>query len=84
MSIKEQVQAYVADVQGCKLTELCSQPDLVLGAIAEEEELPAIIEELIEDGKLLEVQYSVPNLPYRVKSFILPGGSEFYIKGEKV
>lgn len=38
----------------------------------EEYHLPDLISELVSEGELVEVEYSLKNLPYRAKSFLLP------------
>lgn len=44
-----------------------------------------VIEELVLDGSILEIEYALPSMPYRVKSFYLPKGTDISInrKGKK-
>ena len=69
----------VKSIQGCKATELPVQllSDNQL-KIDEEwfRQIPELIEELIDEQKLVEVAYSLPDMRYRSKSFLLPAGTE--------
>lgn len=38
-------------------------------------DLSNIIDELVRSGDLVEVEYVLPNISYRSKSFLLPGGT---------
>ena len=66
---KELINQFVEDKQGCKLMDLCTSHELlsVFGT-----ELPSVIAEMVQDGDLVEVEYLLPSMDYRVKSFILP------------
>ena len=74
--IKKMICDYVFAVQGCKVTQLVANEEIVLSCQATGLSLPKLVEELIESGELLEVEYTVPNLGFRAKSFLLPRGSE--------
>lgn len=43
--------------------------------IADVETYIKLVQKLIDEGRLVEVEYSVPAIPYRIKSFLLPAGS---------
>lgn len=67
----------VAELQGCKSLELIAKlgmnhPDIFNSAY----EIDDLICELVKEKKLYEVEYILPNMKYRVKSFLLPGGTE--------
>ena len=80
--IKQLIVSRVTSVQGCKATELCVMPELVMavkhGALSE---LPDILEEMIREGMLVEVEYELPSMPDRLKSFLLPAGAVIKVRG---
>ncbi len=70
---KDMIVEAVESKQGCKATELTAIPEIVLGV---GDNLVPYIYELVEEGRLVEVEYTVPSVPYRLKSFLLPQGTE--------
>ena len=71
----------ITDSQGCKSVELiaklannCSD--------ALEFEIPALLEELFDEKKIEEMEYILPNIPYRVKSLFFPAGTTFNYIGD--
>ena len=68
----EELAAKVLELQGCKAVELIGK----LGAYKPTIIWPDILKEAILAGKVVEIEYTLPNMNYRVKSFILPGGTE--------
>ena len=38
------------------------------------------LEELIRDGEIMEIEYTLPNMDYRVKSIYMPKGTSISIK----
>jgi len=83
---KEEAKKSIVDAivsnQGCKATQLVvyleqSGVDL-LSRI--EQDIPTLVEELVKEGELIEVEYSVPTLNWRAKSFLLPKGSSVTIR----
>lgn len=65
--IKEKILEAVTHMQGCKALTLIAE---VRGA------LPELITELIDSGDLREIEYILPTMPYRIKSFLLPKGTD--------
>ena len=61
----------VTALQGCKATELAASVAFAF----DEHSLPELIDELVAEGELLELEYEVPTMPYRSKSFLLPKGT---------
>lgn len=81
MNKQEQKQLIVDTVtstQGCKATELAAKKDIALNC----EDLPELIAELIQEDQLVEVEYVLPNLNYRVKSFLLPAHTKVTVFAE--
>lgn len=64
----------VTNYQGLKLTELASLDELADIAVVD------LVNELIKEGNLVEVEYVLPSMNYRVKSFILPKGTEVDVR----
>ena len=40
-----------------------------------------LLDELIGEGRLVEVEYVLPAMSYRVKSLLFPAGTEIFLKG---
>lgn len=74
-TIKNEIVSIVEGGNGIKATELATIPSLVLMASKENIELLDLFEELVCEEKIVEVEYTVPSLPNRLKSFYLPKGS---------
>jgi hypothetical protein len=69
--VKDGIVKLVSDSTGIKvmhLIPLLSKESLIF-------DIPSIIEDLIKCGELIEVEYSTPAQPNRIKSFLLPKGS---------
>jgi len=80
--LKDEIVKYVESAQGCKATEIAPAIiDAITptqredGTMAAFLELPFIIEELIDEGRIVSVCYSLPSMPYREKQFLLPAGT---------
>jgi hypothetical protein len=71
--IKQVITDVVTRMQGCKATELASDESLVPLPI---NDFPGLLEEMIKEGRLVEIEYILPHLSYRIKSFLLPPGTE--------
>jgi hypothetical protein len=75
---KRLICSEVSAMQGCKITELLARPvfySLHLEGGSTPEYIPDLIEELIKENRLVEINYTLPNMPYRLKTFLLPAGS---------
>jgi len=82
--IKKAIKEIVEARQGCKATELVvfiaeERPELlvVLGEVIE------AVDELIHEGEIVEVEYILPTMDYRVKSFLLPKGTQIIVHDGK-
>lgn len=69
-------------LQGVKATQLIADEG-IFEVIKDGFDVCEICDELVAEGKILEVEYSVPELSFRAKSFFLPGGSFVRIIGEE-
>ncbi len=43
-------------------------------------EIPDLLDELVSEGSIVEIEFIVPRMTYKIKSFYLPKGSEITIK----
>lgn len=83
MTIKERISKIVNDSTGLKSTELavkvvCEVPD------CNTNEVLHLIEELVKEGEIIELEYILPQINYRIKSIYFPKGTDILLKlGEK-
>ena len=74
---KDELKALIEEIvnsrNGIKATELAAMPEVAkaVGAL----DFPGALNDLVEEGRIVEVDYTVPDLPKRIKSFLLPVGS---------
>jgi hypothetical protein len=75
--MKAAIVEVVTECQGCKAIELlCKLPTHARQGIQESSiDFPDLIEEMVAEGSLVEVEYILPNMKYRAKSFLLPPGT---------
>lgn len=71
---KQLVCGLVTEKQGCKILDLIlpyySHPG------AEEHTIDSLVNELVEEDRLIEIEYVLPGMLYRIKSFLLPAGTD--------
>ena len=80
--LKSEIIILVAEAQGLKEIELIlqiilqhnSNIDLIVN-VNIEYDICDCVDELIEDNKLVAIEYYLPNMPYRLKRFLLPFGT---------
>lgn len=85
---KDLIEGTVTAMGGCKGTELAAVPDIATAVVEEgpdgpEGEVPPLLfclEELVNEGRLVEVEYERPDMPTRTKSFLLPGGTDARVR----
>ena len=46
------------------------------------EPFPDLLERMIQEGRIKEIEYCVPQLPQRIKSFLLPSGARIRLDQE--
>ena len=72
MTPQDKAVSLVEAYQGLKSTELVAK----LGEAGfHDVSWPEVFEALVKKGRLTEVEYTLPAMPYRVKSFYMPGGT---------
>jgi len=82
--VKELIVRKVNSLNGVKATALAGDPEVIEACLAaerdmhEDVELVHLIDELIQDGELVEVEYILPDMQYRVKSLLLPKKAEVF------
>ena len=80
------VKEIVIDSQGCKVNKLVS--DLVIKYLEKygpsENNIPYVesVEEAVKRGEIVEIEYILPNINYRIKSFLLPTDSIINVRDE--
>lgn len=78
--IKGQVKKLVLAKQGCKAGELVAEMTKWFVEKGDSsEDLLFTIDAMVSDGELIEVEYSLPNMSYRLKSFYFPVDTEVRI-----
>jgi hypothetical protein len=79
-TLKELIVERVESVQGCKGMELVTWIVSNHPGKHDPPSFPDTLNELVREGKLVEVAYSLPTMRYREKGFYLPAGKEVCIK----
>lgn len=76
-AIERTIVAVVIAKQGCKSTELATElaPEITAGPLTK------AVERLRDSGALIEIEYVLPSMPWRVKSFLLPGDTNLKVSG---
>jgi len=74
--LKDKVHDLISSVQGCKATELVTKLDRDILEALEVHDLSSVLAELILEHRIIEIEYVLPQLNYRTKSFLLPAGTE--------
>ena len=79
---KERLSNYLRGKQGDKGVEFASDIE-VIEALGDQS-FHEVMEELVEEGRVVEIEYTVPSIPYRLKSFFLPEGAVIHrIRGQQ-
>jgi len=77
--VKEWIVDFVVSKQGCKAMDLCVNIAELYGKF--DFDIGLLVEELVKEKRLVEVEYILPSMSYRVKSFLLPKETEVKING---
>lgn len=75
---KDEAKAALLDkivgLQGIKVTQLASEPEIVMGL--QGFDIPDLLDEMVQEGKIMEIEYVLPDMQWRCKSFYLPVGTK--------
>jgi hypothetical protein len=83
INLENFITTTVIEMQGIKATELAmiaAEFLLKEGEPLSFNDYITCVETLINKKQILEIEYTVPNLDFRVKSFYLPGNSTISIR----
>lgn len=86
MITREGIKTHILDLisQGpIKATEIASDPLLIKSIIDSklDVDIGVLLNELVEQKRIVEIEYVLPQMHYRIKSLYLPKGTEISIKG---
>lgn len=80
MTVKELIVQKINDHQGIKATELVVNIISEFGEI-ESNDYDNALAELINDKEIIEVEYTLPSMDYRVKSLYFPKETVIVVSG---
>ena len=69
----------ITSLQGIKATQLAAEEEIAVGLASFD--VPQLLEELVAEKRLIEIEYSLPDMNWRLKSFYLPVGTKLSVKG---
>lgn len=75
-TLEEDIIEKIEELGGCKTTELIASLAWKPGFC----NIPNIIEKLVQEGRILEIEYVLPSQDYRIKHFVFPVGTELVIR----
>lgn len=83
ISMKETILHMVNTHQGLKGVELAVKVMSVMDPVMFSHSVFTVaVSELVRDGELIEIEYTLPQMEYRLKSFFLPKGTTLGIRME--
>jgi hypothetical protein len=71
---KNAIVTTIESLQGCKSTQLAAESNLI--NVFSNFDLVSLIDEMIKEELLVEIEYVLPNMDWRCKSFLLPAKSQ--------
>jgi hypothetical protein len=77
--LKDRIYNIIVSLQGCKATELGAKFDREMLETLRVIDLSTVLTEMMHDKKIIEVEYELPQMSWRSKSFFLPYGTEIRI-----
>lgn len=75
---KNIIVGIISSSQGCKATDLAVE--LAMMEFGENDPLE-LLNELVKENRIIEIEYVLPQMGFRVKSFYLPVGTEIRVLG---
>ncbi len=77
MSARDKIRNFVVDHQGCKEIKVFTDSDILSASRNESVLVRDVIDEMVESGELIAIEYVLPHLEDRVKRFLFPAGTKF-------
>ena len=79
--VRNRIVNIVNNIQGLKAAELVVKLMEVLREenlqyVLHEHSVTILVDELVKEGELVEVEYILPGMLYRIKSFLLPASTQ--------
>lgn len=74
--VKKHILQIIIDKQGLKATELIAE--MTVGII-NNFDIPSIIDELVFENAIVEIEYIIPTINYRIKSYLLPSNTKISV-----
>lgn len=78
---KNLLEHVVNDKTGIKGVELAMHVDTVALSYYPEYDITELLDELVNEGRIVCVEYTLPPDNSRIKGYYLPKGSQLYVKG---
>ncbi len=78
---KKLLEYVVNDKTGIKGIELAMHVDTVALSYYPEFDITEMLDELVAEGRIVCVEYTLPPDNTRIKGYYLPAGSQLYVKG---
>lgn len=69
------VVSKLTELQGCKATELAAVKEIACCGYP----FIQLLDELMRENEIIEIEYVLSEMNYRIKSFLLPKGTEIHI-----
>ena len=82
--LKEILKCEINRSNGLKITELIVMMPREVITRSCVDDIYKAIEELVKEKEVIEIEYTLPHMSYKIKSFLLPKDTELCICGENV
>lgn len=76
LALSEAILSHVNAAQGIKATQLAADVIIAIGGQAVDVDFVETLDQLIQDGEIVEIEYVLADMDYLVKSFLLPKGAK--------
>lgn len=78
-AFKQVLIAAVTENQGCKATELVALVADKMGNDFAHYDFMQALREIVDEGDVEEVEYVLPQMDFRIKSFLLPKNTQIFL-----
>lgn len=79
ISLRDAILATVNSHQGVKGVELVLNTMGLASKLFDDREYMLELSRLLDEGEIIEVEYSLPQMDYRIKSLYFPKGTQFNV-----